>query len=326
MTYDLFISYKSEDRDYAERIRDNLLSADSSLSIFWSENTIDKIGISDYSQVIEDAIMHSKNMLVVGTTVENITSKWVSYEWRLFRHYQLNDKESFYKNLFLALGDRAEVNLLPGALQICECLKIDDYQRILKFTINNEQEVQDSTREKRGFELIQSMLDNIGWKDSIFLTATRLSQYESSIQEDLQSVTIISHSLSQDSPGGALFETVENNLLRKIEYNYIFLDSNHSYGILRKIINGHSEEARKYLKIETAEDSFWALGSFANITIYEFKNRSSEGYLRVSIETTKGHESPVYLKVSESFVDNLWNHIEQYRLHGLIKEYSGDHR
>ena len=292
MTYDLFISYKSEDRDYAERIRDNLLSADSSLSIFWSENTIDKIGISDYSQVIEDAIMHSKNMLVVGTTVENITSKWVSYEWRLFRHYQLNDKESFYKNLFLALGDRAEVNLLPGALQICECLKIDDYQRILKFTINNEQEVQDSTREKR----------------------------------DLQSVTIISHSLSQDSPGGALFETVENNLLRKIEYNYIFLDSNHAYGILRKIINGHSEEARKYLKIETAEDSFWALGSFANITIYEFKNRSSEGYLRVSIETTKGHESPVYLKVSESFVDNLWNHIEQYRLHGLIKEYSGDHR
>lgn len=168
MTYDLFISYKSEDRDYAERIRDNLLSADSSLSIFWSENTIDKIGISDYSQVIEDAIMHSKNMLVVGTTVENITSKWVSYEWRLFRHYQLNDKESFYKNLFLALGDRAEVNLLPGALQICECLKIDDYQRILKFTINNEQEVQDSTREKRGFELIQSMLDNIGWKDSTF--------------------------------------------------------------------------------------------------------------------------------------------------------------
>lgn len=137
-------------------------------------------------------------------------------------------------------------------------------------------------------------------------------------------VTIISHSLLHDSPGGDLFDTVESNLKQGIYYNYIFLDSSNAYGVLRKIYKGHSVSCRDHLILEMAEDSFWIFGKYANLTIYEYNNgRASEGYLRVLMESSKGVETPIYLRMSEEFIDSLWNHIEKYRMDGLIKQYGG---
>lgn len=99
----------------------NLLLRNSKLNIFWSEVTLCEIGNSDFSKFIEEAISSSKNMCVVGTDIENILSNWVQYEWRLFKHCQLNDKSNFYNNLFLAVCDIDPMNL-PLPLQLCECL------------------------------------------------------------------------------------------------------------------------------------------------------------------------------------------------------------
>lgn len=317
--YDLFISYKSTDRSMAEKIRAGLLAINPDISIFWSENSLSEIGKSDYADVIENAIQRSRNMVVVGSTVDNITSKWVSFEWHLFRHYQLNDNENFYNNLFLAIDD-LDVKKLPGALQICECIKWFDFEKIHKYC--GAKIVKQVDELQHGFELIRELFNNIGWKNSIFVTPEQLSEYESSIAGELSNVTIISHSLLQDAPGGALFNTVRRNLEKGVNYNYIFLNASQAFGILRRIYNGHSVEHRKYLKLETAEDSFWVLGNYANVTIYEFNNnRASEGFLRILIETSEKMETPVYLRMSESFVDNLWNSIEQYRMKGMIKRY-----
>ena len=162
---------------------------------------------------------------------------------------------------------------------------------------------------------------------AIFLSPHELSKYERSIQSQLKCVTVISHSLMEDSPGGSLFETVEENLKKAIRYDYIFLNQTHSYGLLKKIFINHSITAREFLTLETANDSFWAFGNYANMTIYEFKNnRASEGYLRMLIEIERGHEVPIYLRTSEAFVDNLWSNIEEYRMQGLIVEYrAGGH-
>ena len=43
MIFDLFISYKSIDHEYAKAIREALLSIDPSLNIFWSEKTLEVI-------------------------------------------------------------------------------------------------------------------------------------------------------------------------------------------------------------------------------------------------------------------------------------------
>lgn len=317
--YDIFISYKSTDRDMAEKVRNGLLSINPGIEIFWSENTLAEIGQSDYTDVIENAIASSRNMVVVGSSVENITSKWVSFEWHLFRHHQLNDNENFYNNLFLAIDD-LDVKKLPGALQICECIKYFDFEKIHKYCGSK---IATKVNElQHGFSFIQEMFENIGWKNSVFVTPEQLSEYEYSIAGELKEVTIISHSLMQDAPGGALFNTVKNNLEKGVNYNYIFLNASQAYGILRRIQNGHSTENRKHLKLEIAEESFWVLGNYANVTIYEFNNnRASEGFLRILIETSERMETPVYLRMSEAFVDNLWNSVEQYRMKGIIKSY-----
>ena len=83
----------------ADKIRNGLIAINPDIKIFWSENTLAEIGQSDYADAIENAIACSRNMVVVGSSVENITSKWVSFEWHLFRHYQLNDNENYYNNL-----------------------------------------------------------------------------------------------------------------------------------------------------------------------------------------------------------------------------------
>lgn len=319
--YDLFISFKSENCAYAMAMRNELLEIDSKLEVFMSEVSLDKIGNSDYSKTIEQAIQSAKNMVVVSDSLEYINSKWVAYEWRLFRHHQLNDKMNFYNNLVLAIRD-INPHMLPTTLQLCECIDIADAKRLYQYIKDT-----DSSRYNnlvlKGFNKIYSLLEIIGWKDSLFFSAQKFSEYEKSLASELAAVTVLSHTLSFDSPGGALFSAVAENLSRGTTYNYIFLDASHAYGNLRKIYYGHSEENRKRLLLETAQDTFWALGTYSTVTIYEFKNqRKSEGYLRILVDTVSGIEQPVFVKMSEPFVDMLWNNIESYRAKKLIKHFS----
>ena len=61
MIFDLFISYKSSDHEYAKAMREALLSIDPNLNIFWSEKTLEEIGESDYTAAIENAITNVPN-------------------------------------------------------------------------------------------------------------------------------------------------------------------------------------------------------------------------------------------------------------------------
>lgn len=323
MVYDLFISFKSEDVLLAKKIREELLLRKPELKIFWSEITLSEIGNSDYTKVIEDAIISSKNMCVVGNSIENITSKWVMYEWRLFKHCQLNDKKDFYNNLFLAISD-FDIAKLPITLQLCECLNVSDYDSIYQYIAKSNNNNEKKNVERTGLDVIQEMLNQLGWQSSLLLSPSQLSNYELSVQNELETVMIISHQLLHDSPGGALFETVESNLKKGIEYNYIFFDSMHAYSVLRKIYKGHSLECRNKLLLEMAEESLWIFGKYVNLTIYEFKNgRAPEGYFRVLMEPFKGVETAVFLRVTEEFIDLILNNIENYRLKGLIRKYGG---
>lgn len=318
--YDLFISYKSSDRDIAKNLLDKLLEMDSNLSIFWSEKSLQEIGNADYTAAIENAIKNSKNMIVVGSVPDNFFSKWVSYEWKMFKHLQLNDNNNFYNNLLVA-GDSILYSDLPIALQMCECINLSDTQKILKYLTNHIDNTINETN-KVGLKTIQGLFNEIGWVDSILLTSQALSEYENSISNNLMQVTILSHSLKEDSPGGALFNTVHENLKRGIKYNYIFLDEKNAFGVLRNIKRGHNDISEDYLILETAQNSFWALGTYSNVTIYEFSDgKAPEGYLRVMVQTYSG-EKAVYLKMSESFINTLWNNIEDYRVEGFIKKYS----
>lgn len=54
--------------------------------VFFSNRSLERLGISAYKKEIEDALDKAKVLVVVGTSVENIESEWVRYEWDSFHN------------------------------------------------------------------------------------------------------------------------------------------------------------------------------------------------------------------------------------------------
>lgn len=321
MTFDVFISHKSSDRKIALRIYNELKRINPDISIFLSEITLKEIGKSDYTPAIENAIKNSRNMLVLATNHENFLSKWVNFEWRLFHHFQLNDRDNFHHNL-ITVTPNIDYSMLPDALQLCENIKTDDYETMYKYIMNSGHEEIVKKAEERKSLFLETALQKAGWGNAIIFSSKQLSVYEGSITDSLKSVTIISHTLEEDSPGGALFETVEKNLVSGIKYNYLFLDAQNARSILKKIYTNHSVNAQKNLYIEKTDESFWVLGSYANVTIYEYKDRSTEGFFRIKIETVKDTYKSIFIRLSEQIVERIENQIEKYREEGKISIHS----
>lgn len=91
----VFISFKftrdgveTHDRRVATELHDALASH--GVNVFFAPISLAQIGESDYSRQIDIALDRADTLVVVGTSLENIDSEWVRYEWQSF----LNDIRS----------------------------------------------------------------------------------------------------------------------------------------------------------------------------------------------------------------------------------------
>ena len=90
MKYEIFISFKHTDI-YGEFTQDfeiakNLYSAltEMGYSVFFSENTLEQIGSSQYKNDIDEALDSVRILIVILTKAEYATAQWVQYEWDSF--------------------------------------------------------------------------------------------------------------------------------------------------------------------------------------------------------------------------------------------------
>lgn len=104
MNYEVFISYKCSD-DQGNRTVDFAIAQELYFALtnmgynaFFSSNSLEQLGSSQYKADIDSALDTSKVMIVVLSKVEYASSHWVQYEW-----------DSFY-NDYLS-GVRKEANL-----------------------------------------------------------------------------------------------------------------------------------------------------------------------------------------------------------------------
>ena len=99
MAYDVFISFKNldekgvptRDAELANEIYSFLTSK--GLRVFISTVTLESLGVSDYKKAIDDALDAASIVVAVGTSTENLDSRWVRYEWDGFYHDILNGRK-----------------------------------------------------------------------------------------------------------------------------------------------------------------------------------------------------------------------------------------
>lgn len=117
----VFISFKNLDsngnptRDsrLAQEVHDFLVAQ--GLRVFFSNVSLEKLGIAAYKRAIDGALDSAKVLIAVGTSGENLDSQWVRYEWDSF----LNDILSGVKPEARLFGyvENTPISSLPRALR-----------------------------------------------------------------------------------------------------------------------------------------------------------------------------------------------------------------
>ena len=80
--FDVFISHSSRDAGLAHEVYEFLVAQGK--NVFLSEVSLQALGGSDYMKAIDAALDQSRHLVLVATSVENLTSGWVEAEWRVF--------------------------------------------------------------------------------------------------------------------------------------------------------------------------------------------------------------------------------------------------
>lgn len=154
--YDVFISSKSEDYPMAEKVYDYLLA--NGYSVFLACRELQRIGDAQYADAIDEAIDNAQHMIVVASSLENIHSKWVKYEWRTFS----NDLKSNYKlgNLLTILSTSIPLSSLPATLRHQQSFSIDNFTpNILGYLHNTT--IEEQVHKKGETHYLESNFHNI---------------------------------------------------------------------------------------------------------------------------------------------------------------------
>lgn len=121
MKYDIFISFKCSDEN-GEKTPDYQIASelhkslsDKGYNVFFSSNTLEKLGSSRYKNDIDEALDSAQVMIVVISRPEYAVSHWVQYEWDSFYNDYLSGVRS-EANLF-TLTSNVNINDLPRTLR-----------------------------------------------------------------------------------------------------------------------------------------------------------------------------------------------------------------
>lgn len=136
--YDVFISHKSGDAKHALQVYDFLVSR--GLRVFFSKESLPRLGSSEYHKQIDLAIDRARHMVVVASCRENLEARWVEYEWRMFLQLILKGRKN--GNLLSVLAEDMDVDTLPNALSGFEAIRLmpGELERLLGYVGRDESE------------------------------------------------------------------------------------------------------------------------------------------------------------------------------------------
>jgi hypothetical protein len=117
----VFVSFKhadsagrpTADSRLALSVRDSL--AEIGISVFVSSVELERTGRADCKQAIDEALDSARVLVAVGTSLENLSSRWVRYEWDTFLHDILDGRKPHGQ--MLTYIDSVRIQDLPRTLR-----------------------------------------------------------------------------------------------------------------------------------------------------------------------------------------------------------------
>lgn len=123
--YDVFISYKNTihgiptpDSEMAKHLFIYLKEA--GINVFFSEASLADLGADRYKEMIDDILDDCSILIVVGSTIENIQSSWVKYEWDSFYNDILMERK---QGRMFSYIDHILPQELPRTLRNLQCFE-----------------------------------------------------------------------------------------------------------------------------------------------------------------------------------------------------------
>ena len=109
--YDIFISFKNLDEN-GNRTEDSFIAEalyesfkEQGFKVFYSNKVLNEVGAAAYKNTIEEALEDSRVLIAIGTNLDYLISKWVSYERESFHNDILSGRKNnacivpFIKNI-----------------------------------------------------------------------------------------------------------------------------------------------------------------------------------------------------------------------------------
>lgn len=125
--YDVFISCKSEDYSYAEKVSAFLRKHD--LTPFLASESLRRVGNTAYLDEIDKALDECQHLIVFCTKPEYADSKFVKEEWQSFRNEKLSGRKD--GNILTIVADNISIGSLPYGLRRYEVIRLSEYERVL---------------------------------------------------------------------------------------------------------------------------------------------------------------------------------------------------
>lgn len=290
--YDVFLSRKSEDANLVMGLYEFLV--EKGLKVFDSEHSLKEIGDTDYSRSIDNAISNSKHLIVFGSSIENINSPWVEYEWRCFLNIKRNRK--YAGNVLTLISSDLKLIDLPVGLQAYQVYFIDKikFKDLLPYLgyLNKIEKPGESGGMKKNIKNLKKTIDSKNVipsfnskKNDIF---TRIENF----REPIITKSIIQHFLN-------IRQSFFQNKNYVLSLTSIFL-----FSIIVIISKTCSIDPNNVIDSKKNEESL-----FFDNEKYVFKNKSTIGLL-AEIDSLKSVNNDIfYLTNLKKKQDNLLSQV-----------------
>ena len=133
--FDVFLSYKHEDKDLARKCYYYL--KENHLHTFLDFITLPELSNSDYEEAIMRALDHSQHFVVIITKLEQLESHWIKLEMKTFEHEMSEGRKEHSNFIFLVSDDvfdkilSSNKRCLPIRYRSMEVIKISNYRETL---------------------------------------------------------------------------------------------------------------------------------------------------------------------------------------------------